>query len=225
MTTRLSEVTGRVAFSSRGRGLGAVAPLAVYALLGAVGGGAAALLRQNPFVAPHAWLGTTGVSAALLSAGLGTILGALTVMATHEVVRRAAWARALHADLRPVVRDAGGATLALAALASGLAEEVLFRGVLVPVVGVAASSLAFGLLHQVRGRARWAWMAWATLMGLLFAAVLLATGSLVGAVVAHVWINAHNLRFLRDADLSPGSRAAARQKRLGGLLQRELHRP
>ena len=67
----------------------------------------------------RAWLGTSGLSAVLLSAGLGTILGAATVSATHAMVRRAEWARALHADLRPVVRGAGPGTLAAAALASG----------------------------------------------------------------------------------------------------------
>jgi membrane protease YdiL (CAAX protease family) len=215
MTTRISEVTGRVAAGSGGTPAVRVAGLWGYGVLGAVGGGAAALLGRNPFVLERPWLGTSGVAAVLLSAGLGTILGAATVTATHAMVRRAAWARALHADLRPVVRGAGPAALAAVALASGLAEEVLFRGVLVPVVGALASSIAFGLVHQVRGRARWAWMAWAALMGLLFAGVFQATGSLVGAVVAHVWINAHNLRFLRDADLEDKPR-----KKLGGLLGR-----
>jgi membrane protease YdiL (CAAX protease family) len=50
-------------------------------------------------------------------------------------------------------------------------------------------------------------------MGLLFGALFLATGSLLGPIVAHVAINVVNLRFLRDTDLEP-----QRQRRLGGLL-------
>jgi hypothetical protein len=41
------------------------------------------------------------------------------------------------------------------------------------------------------------------------------TGSLVGPIVAHVYVNATNLRFLRDTDLEP-----ERPRVLGGLLGR-----
>jgi membrane protease YdiL (CAAX protease family) len=84
----------------------------------------------------------------------------------------------------------------------------------VPLVGVVLSALLFGALHQVRGPGRWAWMAWATVMGLLFGAVFDATGSLAGPIVAHAMINAANLRFLRDHD------PEAPPRQLGGLLDR-----
>ena len=59
-------------------------------------------------------------------------------------------------------------------------EELFFRGLLATTIGLIASSLAFGLLHQMRGRVRWVWAGWATVMGLLFGALFLATGSLLG---------------------------------------------
>jgi uncharacterized protein len=169
----------------------------------------------SPFVAADGWIGVSGVSAVFVSAGLGALVAAATIAATRVLVRRAEWARALHADLRPVVRDSSDTALFVVALASGVGEEILFRGVLVPAVGVVASSLVFGVVHQVRGRARWGWMVWATLMGLAFALVFRVTGSLVGAMVAHVAINAVNLRLLRDVDPGP-----ERPRRLGGLLAR-----
>ena len=52
-------------------------------------------------------------------------------------------------------------------------------------------------------------------MGLLFATLLMATGSLVGPLVAHAGINVANLRFLRDNTVDP-----PRARRLGGLLGR-----
>jgi hypothetical protein len=131
---------------------------------------------------------------------MGALLGAATVLVSRMLTRRAKWARALHAALRPAVRDVDGGTIAVMALASGVGEELFFRGLLVPVVGVVVSSVAFGLLHQVRGPARWAWAAWAFAMGVLFALVFVITGSLVGAIVAHVAINGANLRFIRDVD-------------------------
>jgi membrane protease YdiL (CAAX protease family) len=112
------------------------------------------------------------------------------------------------------VHGAGEASLLAVAVASAAGEELLFRGLLVQVVGVVASSVVFGALHQVRGTARWGWMAWATAMGLLFGALFAATGSLVGPLVAHAGINHVNLRFLRDNDPLPQRRA------LGGLLRR-----
>jgi len=98
-------------------------------------------------------------------------------------------------------------------IASAVSEELFFRGLLATVIGLVASSLAFGLLHQMRGPARWAWAAWATVMGLLFGVLFFATGSLLGPMVAHAAINVANLRFIRDTDVD-----APTSRRLGGLL-------
>ena len=149
-----------------------------------------------------------------MSLGLGVLLGATTIAATPAMVRRWRWARALHLALRPAVHRAGDGALLSVALASAVGEELLFRGLFVPLVGVVASSVAFGVLHQIRGRARWGWVGWATLMGLLFGAVFAMTGSLLGPLLAHAAINHSNLRFLRDNDPAPPRRA------LGGLLRR-----
>ena len=158
------------------------------------------------------WLGMSGTASVLSSAGLGVCLGAITVAATREIVPRARWGRALHGALRPAVRHAGDGALVTLALASALGEELLFRGLLVPLLGVVVPAVLFGALHQVRGPGRVAWMAWATLMGLLFGVTFAATGSLAGPIVAHAVINAANLRFLRDNE------PEATPKALGGLL-------
>ena len=141
-------------------------------------------------------------------------VGAITIASSRALVRRAAWARSLHEALRPAVQGAGDGWLVAVAMASAVGEELLFRGLLVPVLGILASSALFGALHQVRGPARWGWIAWATVMGLLFGLLFAATGSLAGPLAAHVAINAANLRFLRDTDPAPRRRA------LGGLLRR-----
>jgi membrane protease YdiL (CAAX protease family) len=119
----------------------------------------------------------------------------------------------LHADLRPAVRDTSDATLLVLGLSSGIAEELFFRGVLAPALGLLVSSIAFGALHRLRGRVGWIWASWAAVMGLLFGALFFATGSLVGPIVAHASINVVNLRFLRDTDVEP-----RKPRRLGGLL-------
>ena len=185
--------------------------VARYALAGAGAWAIAIALGRDPLTC-DGWLGVRGPGAWLTSLGLGLPLGAATIAVTRVAVRRAAWARALHVALRPAVRGAGNVTLFAVAAASATGEELLFRGLLVPLIGVLWASLVFGLMHQIRGPARWGWMAWATVMGLLFAGIFVITGSLAGPLVAHAAINHANLRFLRDNDPSPRPRV------LGGLL-------
>jgi len=189
----------------------------VYGALALVAIGAALARGRSPIaLAPgEAWLPLEGYASHAVSMVLGGGLAAATIGATRQFVRRWAWARALHIHLRPAVKDAGEGTLVLLGVASAASEELFFRGLLATVVGLVLSSLAFGLLHQTRGRARWAWAGWATVMGVLFGALFLATGSLLGALVAHATINVVNLRFLRDTDFDP-----PKKRRLGGLLGR-----
>jgi membrane protease YdiL (CAAX protease family) len=187
--------------------------VAIYLAVGGVAAGTSVALGRNP-IACDGWLGIRGAASWLVSLGLGLLVGATTVAATPVMVRRWRWARALHLALRPSVHHTGDGALFSVALASAVGEELLFRGLLVPLVGVLVSSVAFGVLHQIRGRARWGWIGWATLMGLLFGEVFAMTGSLLGPLLAHAAINHSNLRFLRDNDPAPPRRP------LGGILRR-----
>ena len=189
------------------------APLAVYGTVCLFTLGVA-LARDTSPVATASWLALPLWLGHPLSLVGGIFLAFLTVRASRIAVARFGWARSLHTDLRAPVRGAGDGTLIVLGLASGLAEELFFRGLLAPLVGVLVSSVAFGALHQLRGRTGWIWSGWAAGMGLLFGGLFLATGSLLGPVVAHVAINVTNLRYLRDTDVAPPPR------RLGGLLAR-----
>ena len=186
-----------------------------YAVIGGLSSGIAFALGIDP-IACDGWLHIPAAASVLLSLGLGVCIGAVTIGATRALVRRAEWARALHAALRPAVYGASDGMLLALAVASATGEELLFRGLLVPTIGVLASSLVFGALHQIRGPGRWGWIGWAALMGLLFGLLFMATGSLVGPLVAHAAINHGNLRFLRDNDPDPQPPSRS----LGGLLKR-----
>ena len=158
--------------------------VAAYLGVGSVATAISLALGRNP-IACEGWLGIRGAASWLVSLGLGLLLGATTIAVTPTMVRRWRWARALHLALRPAVHRAGDGALFLVALASAVGEELLFRGLLVPLVGVVVSSVAFGVLHQIGGRGRWGWIGWATLMGLLFGEVFAMTGSLLGPLLAH----------------------------------------
>lgn len=175
-----------------------------YLLLATLATGLAVGLRGDlPWTYATPWLSLQPVVAQITSVATGVALACAVVLGTRVAVARFAWARRFHHDLRPVARDLTlGHVLLLAGLSS-LGEELLFRGLLVPWIGVLASAVVFGLAHQIRGPSRWVWIAWATVVGVGFGTIFAATGSLLGPLVAHATINAVNLAFLRDYDPGP----------------------
>ena len=184
-----------------------------YTLLGLLGWGlCAAFGSGNPWLHESPWVVLDEPLRSGVSLLLGLGLAALLVASTRVAVLRFAFARQLHADLRPVARDITVPSALLIALLSSFGEELFFRGFLTPRCGILAQALIFGMAHQVRGPSRWVWVAWASLVGVCFGFLFALTGSLLGAVAAHAAVNGYNLIFLRDHDPSPKGR------RLGGLL-------
>ena len=186
--------------------------LAAYGALGALGALLAIAFGQSPIMrAP--WLEVSGVEAALASLVLGICGAALALILTRVLLRRAKWARALHDKLRPLVRFEEDGVLWLMAIASSVGEELFFRGFLSVTIGIWLSSIAFGVLHQVRGAGRFGWAGSAFAMGLFLSVLYALTGQLVGCIVAHAIVNVVNLQYLRDHDPHP------KPRKLGGLLK------
>lgn len=148
-----------------------------------------------------------------LSCVLGAAFAGAVIVATRSLVARAAWARTLHQELRPVSVGMSTPVIVMVAAFSALGEELFFRGFLTPLVGVIAQALLFGVAHQIRGPSRWWWMGWAALAGLALGTLYWGLGTLTGPLLAHALINAVNLSYLRDHD------AMGRPTRLGGLLR------
>jgi membrane protease YdiL (CAAX protease family) len=183
-----------------------------YALLALSAALVGRLAGHQDLLTTEPWLPIAPTYRAGVSVGLGMIVACVTLWLT-EVAHRRSWrVRALHESLRPAVHGASDGMLSGMAIASGVGEELFFRGALLPLVGVVGSSAAFGLVHQVRGEGRWVWVAWAAAMGLVLGLIFRGTGHLGGCVVAHVVVNAVNLRRLRNVDPRRVRRT------LGGLL-------
>lgn len=173
----------------------------LYAGLGAAAVAvAAALERPSPVSHPAPWLRLDGAEPHLYGAALGLALAAAVVIATRWSVRRHPGARALHDALRPFARGMPWAAILALAATSALGEELVFRGVLLPWVGLVPQAIVFGLLHRAPGAGGWLWTAWATAMGVALGSLYALTGSLWGPVLAHALVNAVNLAFLRDHD-------------------------
>jgi uncharacterized protein len=75
----------------------------------------------------------------------------------------------------------------------GLSEELLFRGVMLPAIGldpigIVLSSLCFGALHMTDTK-QWSYGVWATFIGILLAFTMVETGNLLIPIVAHITTN------------------------------------
>jgi membrane protease YdiL (CAAX protease family) len=165
------------------------------------------------------------VGYAAFSNGLRTLLGERTPEPGHLL---AALALALgivalcHVGDRaiPAVRRAGEsfteilgpytyAQALLLALASGVAEEVLFRGALWLHLGLVGSSLLFGLVHVLPKRSLLAYPLFAVAVGVVLGLLREGSGSVVPPILTHVTVNALNLAWLEHRRRARASAVAS----------------
>lgn len=104
-----------------------------------------------------------------------------------------AYRRSADTYLELVIKPLEWTDLIWLGLLPGLSEELLFRGVMLPALGlniaaVAISSVLFGVLH-LSGNGQWPYVVWATVVGFALGYCALITGNLVVPVVAHVITN------------------------------------
>lgn len=128
-----------------------------------------------------------------LAAGLSKMLPSFrhAERATERVLKR----------LRLSPAAAGGL-----AIATSLGEEVLFRGALLPAIGLVPQAILFGLLHPA-GRKGWSYSVYAVASALLLGGLVLVTGRLLPAILAHLVVNATGL--LQGRRRRPSARAGS----------------
>ena len=132
-----------------------------------------------------------GTAEALLL-GLGIALG-ITVLSSLVYRLWPGYRQSADYYLQMVLKPLVLPDLIWLGLLPGMSEELLFRGVMLPAVGldatgVVASSLLFGVLH-LSGPQQWPYVVWATAVGLLLGFSALATGNLLVPIVAHIVTN------------------------------------
>jgi membrane protease YdiL (CAAX protease family) len=134
--------------------------------------------------------------APLLDTALGLAVAAATIGLSRQITERTQWGDAMGRALAELVGKRSLRDCIVLAVVSGVAEEAFFRGVLQPALGWLLASLVFGLVHFVPKRALLPWTGFALAAGLVLGALFESTGNLVAPIVAHVAINAVNLRRL-----------------------------
>jgi membrane protease YdiL (CAAX protease family) len=138
------------------------------------------------------------VLAGLLS---GVAAGLAIVFASRMALYRFDWARELHRELRHLLFPLTDGEIVFLAAASSIGEEMFFRGALLPVVGLWASSAIFALLHIGPKARHLPWTVSSFGAGLLFGAMFIWTGDLTGPVLAHFLVNFLNLRHVAAVEL------------------------
>lgn len=167
---------------------GAMAVVAVLWRVGAYG---------EPMWSPGTGLDAAAVAWPLahsLGAGLG--IAAIVILASWLLTEHTEAGRSLAGSLAVQLPPLSVPDAVLLAFASGLAEEMFFRGALQPRAGLVAASVLFGVLHMPSSRALWPWTGFALLMGFVLGWLFEASGSLIGPIAAHTLINAVNLPLL-----------------------------
>jgi uncharacterized protein len=104
-----------------------------------------------------------------------------------------AYRRSADIYLEMVIKPLEWTDLIWLGLLPGLSEELLFRGVMLPALGlnlvaVLVSSVLFGVLH-LSGNGQWSYVVWAAIVGFALGYCALVTGNLVVPVVAHIITN------------------------------------
>jgi membrane protease YdiL (CAAX protease family) len=167
--------------------MGLYAAMGIVALLIAAGRGDPDLYRLGG--EPPAWK---------LGAGplIGAALGLGVVWLTRLATRHFQWARDLHGSFHDLLGPLTGREIFILALASSVGEELLFRGALMPWLGVWLQAGVFALLHIGPGKRFLPWTVSALVLGLAFGWLAQVTGNLGGPIAAHFVINYLNLRFI-----------------------------
>ncbi len=150
---------------------------ALWASVGATG------LSWQHFFDSQSWLRDIGLG---LAAGAG-LAGAWFLLRLIPPLK------ALEKHIAEIVGQFHRSELWALCLLSGFAEELFFRGAMLPAWGIWVSAAAFGVAHLGPGRAGVLWAAVAALAGLGLGSLYLWTGTLVAPMIAHATVNGINL--------------------------------
>lgn len=132
----------------------------------------------------------------LLHIGAGLAIGLVMVGLSRLSTAKFAWAMNLADEFRNVLGGVERRGVLVIALASSLAEEALFRGLLQPSLGLWLTAAIFAVLHVGPTPRYLPWTVMAFGAGLLFGGLFQWSGDLVAPFVAHATVNYLNLRYL-----------------------------
>ena len=142
-----------------------------------------------------------GVDAETLLVALGlTVVLAVVNFGLFFIGRRFEFTRHVYAffddEIFPLLREATVIDIVVLAAVAGFSEELLFRGILQPRMGLVASSLLFGLLHGPDYKL-WPFALWAAAVGAGFGLVYHETENMAIPMLVHAFYDGLALAYIR----------------------------
>lgn len=131
-----------------------------------------------------------------LGLGVACAAGAAVVAVSRVFVRRVAWGRALQSEFRAVLGPLSSWQILVLSLLSSFGEEILFRGVIHPRLGLWITALLFGAFHFPYRKILLPWSGFALVLGVVLGLLTDAYASLWPAIFLHFFINYFNLHDL-----------------------------
>ncbi len=139
------------------------------------------------------------VRTVVLALGL-TVALAILNFGFFFVGRRFEFTRHVYAffddEIFPLLREATVVDIIILAAVAGFSEELLFRGMLQPRMGLIASSLLFGLLHGPDYKL-WPFAVWAAAVGAGFGLVYRETQNMAVPMLVHAFYDGLALAYIR----------------------------
>jgi membrane protease YdiL (CAAX protease family) len=130
------------------------------------------------------------------------LTGVLTLLnfSLFAIGRRLEFAKHVYAffddEIFPLLREATVLDIIFLAAIAGFSEELLFRGMLQPRMGLIASSLLFGLLHGPDYKL-WPFAIWAACVGAGFGIAYRESGNMAIPMLVHAFYDAIALAYIR----------------------------
>ena len=131
-----------------------------------------------------------------LGLGVACAAGALVIALSRWAVRRTDWGKLLREEFRFVLGPMASWEILLLSLLSAFGEEVLFRGVIHPRLGLWLTALLFACLHFPYRWQLLPWSAFALVLGVGLGLLTEGFGSLWPAIILHFVVNYFNLHDL-----------------------------
>jgi membrane protease YdiL (CAAX protease family) len=130
--------------------------------------------------------------------GLGVIIGLLIVFFTFLSFKIFPWLKGMEDFFTDILGHLNLSSILALALLSSLAEEILFRGILLTYLGFWISSILFGVLHFPIKKILIPWTIFAHAVGFLFAWLMETYQNLAMVSLVHFTINFINLIILTN---------------------------
>jgi len=125
---------------------------------------------------------------------IGLFAGMLLVGISGAAMRHTAWGRGLAEGFAGILGRLSARDAWWLAALSAFGEEMFFRGLLQPWIGLTATSVLFGLVHFIPRRDMLPWTLFSIAAGFLLGGLFAFSGTLVAPIACHALVNGINLR-------------------------------